>query len=348
RGVRRDPVQHGAHDAARGAGLDQLGLGRADPPALPGGREGHEVRRGHGGAGAGDDHDQSGDGPGGRGPGRLDRGRQGRGPGDLQRASVRAGVAGGDDDHRRDRLLRPVAGDDPGEAARAAGGHDHHGGRAMSARSLIRETSPAARKARRVRSASLGAGVGAFGRAAAAGLFLWATSSAAPLAAQSTIPGSQGGTFLIRGGTVVVAPGRVLEGASVLIRDGRIAAVGRDVGDAAGATVIDASGKYVYPGMIDSGSTLGLYEIGSVAGTLDISEMGRFNPHLRALTAVNPHSELIPVTRVNGVTTAIVQPSGGVISGQAALVRLDGWTPKEMGLRAPAALGIRYPRAGGG
>lgn len=217
----------------------------------------------------------------------------------------------------------------------------------MSARSLIRETSPAARKARRVRSASLGAGVGAFGRAAAAGLFLWATSSAAPLAAQSTIPGSQGGTFLIRGGTVVVAPGRVQEGASVLIRDGRIAAVGRDVGDAAGATVIDASGKYVYPGMIDSGSTLGLYEIGSVAGTLDISEMGRFNPHLRALTAVNPHSELIPVTRVNGVTTAIVQPSGGVISGQAALVRLDGWTPKEMGLRAPAALVIRYPRAGG-
>lgn len=217
----------------------------------------------------------------------------------------------------------------------------------MSAWSLNPKTSPTAKERLPVRSASGGAAALLVGRMAAAGLLLWATTSAAPLAAQSTIRGSEGGTFLIRGGAVVVAPGRVLEGASVLIRDGRIAAVGREVGDAAGATVIDAAGKYVYPGMIDSGSSLGLYEIGSVSATLDISEMGRFNPHLRALTAVNPHSELIPVTRVNGVTTALVQPSGGVISGQAALVRLDGWTPKEMGLRAPAALVIRYPRAGG-
>lgn len=189
-------------------------------------------------------------------------------------------------------------------------------------------------------------------RAAALGLAL-AGTLCGPAAAQMATgvlappaPGvSRGGTFLIQGGTVVARPGQVLPATDVLIEDGRIAAVGPNLGAPAGAALIDARGKYVYAGMIDSATPLGLYEIGSIGATIDRTEIGDFNPQLRTLAAVNPHSELIPVTRVNGVTAAITQPAGGIISGQAALIRLDGWTWEEMAVRAPAALVIHYPRA---
>ena len=166
------------------------------------------------------------------------------------------------------------------------------------------------------------------------------------LHAQATM--GQPGTYVIRGGTVVPRAGERLENASVLIRDGRIAAVGANVQAPAGAIEIDARGKFVYPGMIDSHTTLGLTEIGSVAGTEDRTELGDFNPHVRALVAVTASNELLPVTRANGVTAAITAPAGGLISGQAALLHLDGWTWEDMAIRPVAALAIQYPRAGGG
>jgi hypothetical protein len=100
--------------------------------------------------------------------------------------------------------------------------------------------------------------------------------------------------------------------------------------------------------MIDSGTQLGLTEIGSVPGPTDTQELGDFNPHNVALSAVNPHSELIPVTRVNGVTTVITAPSGGLVSGSASLVDLAGWTAAEMSVRDRAAMVMTYPRVGGG
>jgi imidazolonepropionase-like amidohydrolase len=116
----------------------------------------------------------------------------------------------------------------------------------------------------------------------------------------------------------------------------------------AGATVIDGSGLFVYPGLIDSGTRLGLTEIASVPGGEDGQELGDFNPHDNTLTAVNPHSELIPVTRVSGVTTVISAAGGGLISGLATLLDLDGWTPAEMAVRARAGMVMTYPRATGG
>jgi imidazolonepropionase-like amidohydrolase len=118
--------------------------------------------------------------------------------------------------------------------------------------------------------------------------------------------------------------------------------------NASGATVVDATGKFVYAGMIDSNTDLGLSEIGSVVATQDLNELGDYKPHMRALVAVNPSSELIPVTRANGVTAAITAPTGGVISGQAALIHLDGWTQEEMALKAAAGVIVRYPTTGGG
>ncbi len=178
--------------------------------------------------------------------------------------------------------------------------------------------------------------------AAAAAMLL----SPVVLAAQA----SQGvaGTYVIRGGTVVTGTGQRLTNTTVLLQGGKIAAVGGNAQAPANATVIDATGKFVYPGMIDSKTDMGLSEIGSVPATQDANEQGTYNPHMKAIVAVNPSSELIAVTRANGVTTTLTTPGGGVVAGQAALIHLDGWTQEEMALRPVAGFIVNYPRAGGG
>lgn len=156
------------------------------------------------------------------------------------------------------------------------------------------------------------------------------------------------GTFLLRGGTVVVGTGERLEGADVLIQDGRIAAVGGSVSAPAGATVIDATGQFVYAGMIDSYTPMGLAEIGRVSTMQMSGELGQFNPHLRAIVAINTGSEMLGITRSNGVTSAITAPTGGIISGQAALINTDGWTWEDMAVNGNAGYVVNYPSAQGG
>ena len=80
--------------------------------------------------------------------------------------------------------------------------------------------------------------------------------------------------------------------------------------------------------MIDAGSVLGLVEVDSARETRDHAEGGDFQPDLRASTAINPDSELIPVTRANGVTTVVTRPTGSMIAGQSALINLAGWVPR--------------------
>jgi imidazolonepropionase-like amidohydrolase len=164
----------------------------------------------------------------------------------------------------------------------------------------------------------------------------------APAAAQVAV--GDAGPFVIRGGTVVVGNGQRMENASVVIQDGRILAVGASVQAPAGATEVDARGKFVYPGLMDSSTPIGLAEIGSVATMNLTSELGDFNPHNRALVAINVESEMIGVTRSNGVTHVITQPGGGLISGQAALVNLSGWTWEDMAVKGTAAYALNYPR----
>ena len=153
--------------------------------------------------------------------------------------------------------------------------------------------------------------------------------------------------ILIRNATIVPVTGARIQNGSIVLRGDRIEAVGPNVSAPADARVIDGTGLFVYPGMIDGGTQLGLTEIGSVPGGEDTEEIGDFNPHNIALTAVNPHSELIPVTRVNGVTTVITAAEGGLISGQAGLMDLVGWTPAEMAVRRQVAMVVSYPSLGG-
>src|SRR5689334_19768965 len=95
--------------------------------------------------------------------------------------------------------------------------------------------------------------------------------------------------YVIRNAKIVTVTGAVIERGSVLIRDGKIAEVGAKVTAPANAKTIDATGLSVYPGMIDSGTQLGLTEIGSIQETHDTTELGDFNPHMRAIVAVQPH-----------------------------------------------------------
>jgi len=156
-------------------------------------------------------------------------------------------------------------------------------------------------------------------------------------------PSASGPVIAIRGGTVVPVSRPPIQNGTVLLSGSRIVAVGSDVTVPPDARVVDASGLFVYPGMIDPETTLGVNEIGSVQSTLDASEMGNIQPDLRINLAVNPASEHIPVARVNGITSAVVAPQGGLIPGQASLMAMDGWTWKEMTIRDSSALYVSYP-----
>ena len=114
-------------------------------------------------------------------------------------------------------------------------------------------------------------------------------------------PAALAGTLVIDGGTVHPVVGDPYVG-RVVVKDGLIAAAGPDVSAPSGADRIDAAGLHVFPGMFDALSSLGLVEISAVPATNDQAEMGAYNPHLGATTAVHPASEVIPVTRANGVT----------------------------------------------
>jgi len=138
------------------------------------------------------------------------------------------------------------------------------------------------------------------------------------------------GTFALTNATIVTVTNGTIEGGTLVIRDGQIAALGSNVTVPSDATTIDCTDHFIYPGMIDGGTTLGLSEVNSVSLTNDANELGEFTPHMQALTAVNPNSVAIPVTRVNGVTSVITVPTGGLFPGTASLINLVGYTPDQM------------------
>jgi imidazolonepropionase-like amidohydrolase len=155
-------------------------------------------------------------------------------------------------------------------------------------------------------------------------------------------------TYVIKGARVVTVSGADIDNATVVISNGRISAVGANAAAPAGAQEIDGRGLSVYPGMIDLGTNMGLAEVESVGATRDTAELGDMNPNVAAIWSVNPHSSHIDVTRVAGITSALSLPSGGIISGQAALINLAGSSPREMAVAPQAALVIEFPRIGGG
>jgi imidazolonepropionase-like amidohydrolase len=146
-------------------------------------------------------------------------------------------------------------------------------------------------------------------------------------------------TIAITGGTVYPVSGPKIENATVLIRDGKIAAVGTNVAVPAGATRIDASGKWVTPGFIDGAGQMGLREIGAVDNTNEYTLRGNdVAASFNVLEGINPASTLIAVNRMEGITTTLAVPNGNLIWGQAALIDLDGATIEAMRVKSPAAM----------
>lgn len=171
-------------------------------------------------------------------------------------------------------------------------------------------------------------------------LVLWSLVSHVVASTQVPAP-PQSGVVALVGGTVHTVSGEDVRG-TVVFENGRITALGQAEVPRS-ALVVDVTGKHVYPGLIHAYTSVGLTEVGSVRGTVDQSETGLINPNVRAEVSMNPESEIIPVTRANGIALALVAPSGGTLSGRSALVRLDGWTWEEMTYKAPVALHVDWP-----
>ncbi len=158
-------------------------------------------------------------------------------------------------------------------------------------------------------------------------------------------PGFQG-PFALTNAQVIVAPGDTLADGTVVIRDDSIAAVGPNVSVPSDAQAFDLSGQMVYPGFIDSGTHLGLAEIGSLPETRDFNEIGDLTAHMNALTAVNPSTVHVPTTRVHGITSVITEPENGILPGTAALIGLHGYTPEQMHLGGVTLTKLNFPSVG--
>ena len=147
-------------------------------------------------------------------------------------------------------------------------------------------------------------------------------------------------TIAIVNGTVYPVSSAPIQKGTVLIRDGVIVAVGAHVIVPAGASRIDASGKIVTPGLINSQTELGVIEIDQVKETNDVTAKGTNNVSaaFRVWDGLNPASVTFGPTRNEGITTAIVAPQGGLIAGQAAVIDLISGHATDMIRRAPVAM----------
>jgi imidazolonepropionase-like amidohydrolase len=171
------------------------------------------------------------------------------------------------------------------------------------------------------------------------------TRAVAQLGSYNPPPGPQG-TFAIKNAHIFPVSGPEIASGTVVISNGKIQAIGANAAIPAGAQVIDGTGLNVYPGMMDAGTSIGLSEIPQGApSTVDIAEVGSFNPNSQAIYGINPHSAHVGVARVVGITHVISRPTGGIISGQAALINLAGFTVPAMTVAPKAAMVIELPRA---
>lgn len=157
-------------------------------------------------------------------------------------------------------------------------------------------------------------------------------------AALATSAGAQ--TIAITGGKVYTMSGVPIENGTVILRDGRIAQVGANLAVPAGAQRIDASGKIVTPGFINSATELGLVDVGAERPTRDVSARGKdaIAASFTVWEGFNPASVYLAPARNEGITTVVIAPSGGLVSGQAAVVDLVNGSISDMLVRAPAGV----------
>ena len=164
------------------------------------------------------------------------------------------------------------------------------------------------------------------------------------LISSDQIPASdQDHPILIQGATVHTVSHGTLQNSDIFFENGKIIAIGHKQALPPETKIIDATGQHIFPGLISAGSTLGLQEIGAVRATRDYAEVGDVNPNVRANVSYNPDSELIPISRSNGILLALSVPRSGLISGTSSLMMLDGWTWEDATLKHPVGLHLFWP-----
>ena len=150
--------------------------------------------------------------------------------------------------------------------------------------------------------------------------------------------------ILLKNATIHPVSSGIIRDGQLLFEKGKIVYIGKDIEILPDNTkTINLEKKHIYPGLIAAGTTLGLVEINAVRSTRDFEEVGEINPNVRTEVSYNPDSELIPVTRSNGITIAHIIPTGGIISGTSAAMMLDGWTWETATLKSPIALHMNWP-----
>ncbi len=152
------------------------------------------------------------------------------------------------------------------------------------------------------------------------------------------------GPVAIIGATVHPIDAPAIENGVVVFDQGKIVSVGGSNTEIpASAERIDAAGKHLWPGIIHTNTVLGISEIDSVAGSVDVSETGEINADVDVAQAIDASSTHFPVARSGGITHAVVVPSGGTIAGTTSLIRTDGWTWEEMTAVRRHSLVLRWP-----
>ncbi len=178
-----------------------------------------------------------------------------------------------------------------------------------------------------------------------AGILLLASQIATAQALPVVAP-AQDNPVILKGGTIHIGTGEVIENGSIAFREGKIVAVGQEISleNEATYTTIDVHGKEIYPGLIYVNTTLGLFEIGSVDVTLDMQEMGQMNPGVRTAVAYNTDSHVTPVVRSNGILLAQITPQGGTLSGTSSVVQLDAWNWEDAVYAMDEGVHLNWPR----
>lgn len=129
----------------------------------------------------------------------------------------------------------------------------------------------------------------------------------------------------------------------VLLVDGKIAAVGRNLSLPPNTQTKDLTGKHLYPGLLALINQLGLIEVEAVRATRDDREVTPTNPDLRVEVAFNADSVVIPTIRSNGFTHSLIYPSGSMITGRSALMQLDGWNWQDALVQSEVGLHVNWP-----
>jgi imidazolonepropionase-like amidohydrolase len=152
---------------------------------------------------------------------------------------------------------------------------------------------------------------------------------------------------LVMNGRAHIGNGTVIENSAIGFADGKFTLVADAtvirMDMSAYDTIIDASGKDVYPGFIAPNSTLGLLEIDMVRQTSDLEETGTFRPSIRSIISYNTESEIIPTVRSNGVLMGQITPRGGVISGTSSVVHFDAWNWEDAVIRLDDGVHVNWP-----